>query len=190
MAVIQPLDAPDEPGHLQAIMQVRKQHMLPEIHFGPSSPAAVIANPPSDTETRAYVANLLPKLPVQDPHFLVLYESFQPPLYYLTAGFVAQAMPPEPKAALYIGRLVAALLGAATVYFCWLATREFAPEAPLLPGALLLTGGLYVLAARRSLRVVAVGLLFLALAALNALGLVTVRRAGIAIGGVRQALRS
>lgn len=36
MAVILPLDAPDEPGHLQAIMQVRKQHILPEMHLQPA----------------------------------------------------------------------------------------------------------------------------------------------------------
>jgi hypothetical protein len=113
--VIQPLDAPDEPRHLQAIMQVRKQHVLPEIHFQTSRPGSVIATPPSDTETRAYVANLLPKLPVQDQHFLVPHESFQPPLYYLISGLIAQGMSADPKAVLYIARLVAALLGAATV---------------------------------------------------------------------------
>jgi hypothetical protein len=105
--------------------------MLPEIHFGPSSPAAIIASPPPDTETRTYIAKPLPKLPVQDRHFLVPYESFQPPLYYLTAGVVAQVAPAAPAAVLYIGRLVAVLFGAATVYFCWLATRELAPEAPV-----------------------------------------------------------
>jgi hypothetical protein len=71
LAVIQPLDAPDEPGHLLAIMQVRKQHMVPEVHFGPSVHGVVMTRPPADTETRAYVAKLLSKLPVQDQHFLV-----------------------------------------------------------------------------------------------------------------------
>src|SRR4030095_15029784 len=131
LSVIQPLDAPDEPGHLQAIMQVRKQHMVPEVHFSPSSPGAVMTSPPADTETRAYVSKLLSKLPVQDQHFLVPYESFQPPLYYLAAGLIGQVVPSEPKVVLYMGRLLAVLLGAATVYFCWLTTREFAPEAPL-----------------------------------------------------------
>jgi hypothetical protein len=55
-----------------------------------------------------------------------------------------------------------------------------------LPGALLLTGGLYVFAARRALRVFVFGLLFIGLGFLNALALVTVIKAGPASGGVRQ----
>jgi 4-amino-4-deoxy-L-arabinose transferase-like glycosyltransferase len=131
MAVIQPLDAPDEPGHLQAIMQVRKQYILPEIHYLPSNPGREIPGPPGDPETRAYIAKLLPKLPVNEQYFPVPYESFQPPLYYLAAGLVAQLVPPDPQTVLYIGRLVAILFGAATVYFCWLTTRELAPQAPM-----------------------------------------------------------
>jgi hypothetical protein len=56
----------------------------------------------------------------------------------------------------------------------------------LLPGALLLTGGLYALVAKRALRVAAVGILFIALGFLNASALVTVSEAGVAKGGVRQ----
>jgi hypothetical protein len=55
-----------------------------------------------------------------------------------------------------------------------------------LPGALLLTGGLYALAAKRVLRLVALGMLFIALGVLNGLALVTVYEAGVARGGVRQ----
>jgi 4-amino-4-deoxy-L-arabinose transferase-like glycosyltransferase len=131
MAVIQPLDAPDEPGHLQAIMQVRKQHIVPEIHYAPGNPAAEIAGPLSDPETRAYIGKLLPKLPVNEQYFVVPYESFQPPLYYLAAGLLSQLVPPDPQTVLYTGRLLAVLFGAATVYFCWLTTRELAPQAPM-----------------------------------------------------------
>jgi hypothetical protein len=53
MSVIRPLDAPDEPAHLEAIMQVRKEHKLPEIHFAPGSRVGEIIGSPSDTETRA-----------------------------------------------------------------------------------------------------------------------------------------
>jgi hypothetical protein len=60
----------------------------------------------------------------------------------------------------------------------------------LLPGALLLTGGLYTLAARQALSVTAFGVLFIALGLLNTLALVTVSKAGIATGGVRQNARS
>jgi 4-amino-4-deoxy-L-arabinose transferase-like glycosyltransferase len=130
MAVIQPLDAPDEPGHVQAIMQVRKQHILPEVHYAPSSAAGVIG-PPSDPETRAYIAKLLPKLPVNEAYFILPYESFQPPLYYLAAGLLVHLVPPNPQTILYLGRVLAILFGAATVYFCWLTTKELAPQAPI-----------------------------------------------------------
>src|SRR5580704_11003962 len=131
MAVIQPMDAPDEPGHLQAIMQVRKQYILPEIHYAPGNRGHEILGPSSDPETRAYIAKLLPKLPVNEQYFPVPYESFQPPLYYLTAGLVTQAVPARPQIVLYIGRLLAVLFGAAAVYFCWLTTRELVPQAPI-----------------------------------------------------------
>jgi len=131
IAVIPPLDAPDEPGHLDAIMQVRKKHILPEIHFVPTNTVGEKADPLGDPETRTYIAKLLPKLPVQDPHLLVPYESFQPPLYYLSAGLVSQLISPDPQIVLYAGRLVAVLFGAATVYFCWLVVRELVPQAPL-----------------------------------------------------------
>jgi len=131
MAVIRPLDALDEPAHLQAIMQVRKQHILPEIHYVTGNAAGEIARPPGDSETVAYIAELRPKLPVNDAYVLVPDESWQSPLYYLAAGLVTHLVPPVPQIVLYIGRLLAILFGAATVYFCWLTTREFAPQAPM-----------------------------------------------------------
>jgi 4-amino-4-deoxy-L-arabinose transferase-like glycosyltransferase len=112
-------------------MQVRKQHILPEIHYGPGKTAREIVSPPGDPETVAYIAKLRPKLPVNDDYVLVPDESWQPPLYYLAAGLVTQLVPPRPQTVLYIGRLLAVLFGAATVYFCWLATRELAPQAPM-----------------------------------------------------------
>jgi 4-amino-4-deoxy-L-arabinose transferase-like glycosyltransferase len=131
MAVIRPLDALDEPAHLQAIMQVRKQHILPEIHYTEPNTAGEIARPPGDSETVAYIAKLRPKLPVNDEYVLVPDESWQPPLYYLAAGLITQLVSPEAQTVLYIGRLLAILFGAATVYFCWLTTRELAPQAPM-----------------------------------------------------------
>jgi 4-amino-4-deoxy-L-arabinose transferase-like glycosyltransferase len=56
----------------------------------------------------------------------------------------------------------------------------------LLPGALLLTGGLYTVAARRAFRVVALGILFIGFGFLNTFALLTVIKAGTASGGVRQ----
>ena len=57
--------------------------------------------------------------------------STQPPLYYIAAGLAAHLVPADPQAVLYVGRLVAVLFGAATIYFYWLAAREIAPQAPL-----------------------------------------------------------
>jgi hypothetical protein len=60
----------------------------------------------------------------------------------------------------------------------------------LLPGTLLLTGGVYAFAARRPLRAAVCTLIFIGLAVLNALGLATIGRAGVAIGGARQHVTS
>jgi 4-amino-4-deoxy-L-arabinose transferase-like glycosyltransferase len=130
MSVIRPLDAPDEPAHLEAIMQVRKEHKLPEVHFAPGNPAGEIAGSAGDSETRAYILKRRSKLPVNDEYVVLPYKSVQPPLYYVAAGLVAQLVPPGPRTVLYVGRLVAILFGAGSVYFCWLATRELAPRAP------------------------------------------------------------
>src|SRR5580765_6884353 len=131
MSVIRPLDAPDEPAHLEAIMQVRKEHKLPEVHFAPGSRVGEIIGSSSDAETRAYILRRRSKLPVNDEYVVLPYKSVQPPLYYVAAGLVAQLVPPNPRSVLYVGRLVAILFGAASVYFCWLAIRELAPRAPI-----------------------------------------------------------
>jgi hypothetical protein len=60
----------------------------------------------------------------------------------------------------------------------------------LLPGTLLLTGGVYTFAARRPLRAAVCTFIFIGLAVLNALGLATIGRAGVAIGGARQHVTS
>src|SRR4029077_11747674 len=60
----------------------------------------------------------------------------------------------------------------------------------LLPGALLLTGGVYAFAPRRPLRAAVCTILLVGLGVLNALGLATIGKAGIAIGGARQHVTS
>jgi 4-amino-4-deoxy-L-arabinose transferase-like glycosyltransferase len=131
MVVIRPLDAPDEPAHLQAVMQVRTQHILPEVHYAPGNPAGKVISPPSDRDTHAYIMKHLSQLPVNDDYVLIPNESTQPPLYYLVAGSVGHFVPAAPQMVLYVARLVAILFGAATVYFCWLTAREVAPGAPV-----------------------------------------------------------
>ena len=132
VVVIPPLDAPDEPAHLKAIMQVRKQHILPRVHYARDNSGPKVERLWGDSETRAYVAKLLPTLPVNSEYITLPYKSVQPPLYYVAAGLVAQPAPAIPQLVLYIGRLVAVLFGVGTVYFCWLATRELVPGAPIL----------------------------------------------------------
>jgi 4-amino-4-deoxy-L-arabinose transferase-like glycosyltransferase len=127
---ISPLHAPDEQAHLQAIIQVRKQGILPEIHyeFETNSGGAVVGNP-GDQSARDYALSL--GIGVGRPRLLIPYESMQPPLFYVAAGVVTQVAPPDPPVVLYLSRLVAVLFGACAVYFCWAAVRVLAPQAPM-----------------------------------------------------------
>jgi hypothetical protein len=123
-----PFNAPDEPAHLHAVMQVRVLHILPELHFDFSTnPAGEIVNTPLDPATSAAIAGAGFELPAKlEPN-----ESWQPPLDYLTAGLLTQVIPPDPLWILYASRLISVLFGAGMVYFCWAAVRELAPGAPL-----------------------------------------------------------
>ncbi len=128
-----PLAAVDEPAHLQAIMQVRAQHRLPEVHFSfQNTPAGEVVHTPIDQATFDFAVGLgYDKIPL----LLLPYEGMQPPLYYLIAGLAAHSVPPDSVPVLYVGRLVAGLFGAGTVYFCWAALRQVAPQAPMLAAA-------------------------------------------------------
>ncbi|HMA36806.1 MAG TPA: glycosyltransferase family 39 protein [Chloroflexia bacterium] len=129
VAAVRPLAAPDEPAYLQTVMQVRNEHRLPEIHFDFSQvPAGQVVGTPGDPAVREYTR----QIGVGDPPVrLLAYQTVQPPLYFLLTGLLAQAVPPDPVPVLYLSRLVSALCGAAMVYFCWAATRELAPRAPM-----------------------------------------------------------
>ncbi len=129
--VTKPLNAPDEPAHIQAVMQIRKQHILPEVHYNPENVQTELTGHPRDDDTIAYSSGL----GRTDPWMLTPYEATQPPLYYLVAGGATLLVPPTPQSVLYLSRLVAALFGAATVYCCWAAVRELAPRAPLWAAA-------------------------------------------------------
>ena len=127
---VKPLNAVDEPAHLQAILQVRNQHILPEVHFRfDQDPAGIVANTPVDDAARDYAIHLGYSRP---PLLLWPYEGRQPPLYYIVAGLVARIVPADPAAVLYAGRGVAALFGALAVYYCWATTRQLAPCSPRL----------------------------------------------------------
>src|SRR5437764_13798438 len=80
---VRPLNAPDEPAHLQAVMLLRETGRLPEIHFDFSahSPATVVGQPAS-IRARMYAQ----ALGIRDELVLTPYESSQPPLYYICAA--------------------------------------------------------------------------------------------------------
>jgi 4-amino-4-deoxy-L-arabinose transferase-like glycosyltransferase len=122
LTVTPPFDGSDEPAHLMALMHLRKHHELPEIHytflsnqFGETVPAS------GDSEVLAYAARYGNTYPVP-------YESMQPPLFYLSAFALSLPADDDPETLLYIGRLAAALFGAAGVYFIWAAIRQFASD--------------------------------------------------------------
>jgi hypothetical protein len=131
MWAVAPFDAPDEPAHLLAIMEVRKGKLLPQFTYDPGESIDEMIEKYGDPEVAKYVASVWPSLTGPGTYNLVPYESTQPPLYYIAAGVAANLVPADPQAVLYVGRLVAVIFGAAAVYFCWLAAREIAPQAPL-----------------------------------------------------------
>jgi len=127
LVVVNPLDAPDEPSHLMAVMQVRKDNMLPEVHFDFAADHAgrVVTTP--DQDTVAYAISLGQSLPYK----LLPVESSHPPFYYIVAGLTAHILSPEPQNVLYVSRVVTAVFAALTIYFIWAAVRELAPNDPM-----------------------------------------------------------
>ncbi len=126
ICAVAPLRAPDEPAHLQTLMEVRSGRLLPEVHWRFTPAGAQMVGAPGNVATRAYARNRA----VVTPDLLVPYETSQPPLYYWVAGTVARLFPPYPSVVLYVGRVVAALFGALTVFFCWAAVCQLAPGRP------------------------------------------------------------
>ena len=119
---IPPLQAPDEPAHLQTIMAVRSGDILPANYWQNGQ----LVGPPHDSPVLQYARSQ----GITRPFMLLPYEFSQPPLYYWVAGAVARLLPADPTGILYIGRIVAALFGAGAVYFCWAAMRQLAPTHP------------------------------------------------------------
>src|SRR5438477_7177840 len=125
---IKPFDAPDEPAQLQAVMQVRALHILPEVHYEfIGNTKGWIVNTPIDQPTYDYIVSSGIRIRNRlDPN-----ESFQPPLYYVIVGLLLNVAPPEPQLMLYLSRLLSALFGAGAVFFCWAAVKQAAPTAPM-----------------------------------------------------------
>lgn len=124
-----PLRGPDETAHLMAVMEVRTLGRLPVIHYEyRSDPKGNPVPPYSDAAVASYAA----KLGLPSGAYDVRYESYQPPLFYVTAGLLSLAVPPDPGPVLYASKLAAALFGALTIYFIWAAVRQLVPGEPLL----------------------------------------------------------
>ncbi len=132
LSTIRPFNAPDEPAHLQAIMQVRIANILPEVHYDFSTdPKGRIVNTPVDQATYDYIVSS----GTNSPDRLIPNESVQPPLYYGIVGLVLHLFPANPQLMLYLARLFSTLFGAGTVFFCWAAVRQIAPTAPMWAAA-------------------------------------------------------
>ena len=78
IAAMRPLTAPDEPAYLQTVMEVRKGHLLPEVHFDlNSSYNGQVVGSPGDADVRNYTLSA----GVSDPPLrLIPYQTVQPPL--------------------------------------------------------------------------------------------------------------
>lgn len=135
---IKPLNAPDEPMHLQAVMHVRNLGTLPEVHYDfREDPDGRVINTYIDEATQAYgrslgMSDTYRSLEVTDAYALGPHQNIQQPLYYALTGFLAMFVPNDPQVILYLARLVSVLFGIGAVYFCWAATKELAPREPLL----------------------------------------------------------
>jgi 4-amino-4-deoxy-L-arabinose transferase-like glycosyltransferase len=128
VAVIPPMNAPDEPAYLQAVMETRNKRMLPEIHFDFSkNPFGDLRGDPGDAAVREYATQHNQGVSLR----LTPYENSQPPLYFMITGPVAMLLPSDPQIILYVSRLISALFGAGTVFFCWAAMRELTPGQPM-----------------------------------------------------------
>ena len=125
VGAVPPLNAPDEPAYLQAVMETRNKRMLPEIHFDFSNnPSGTLVGEPGDAAAHEYA------LQHNQGDFirLIPYQNSQPPLYFMIAGPAAMLLPSDPQIILYASRLISVLLGAGVVFFSWAAMRELAPR--------------------------------------------------------------
>jgi 4-amino-4-deoxy-L-arabinose transferase-like glycosyltransferase len=108
-------------------MQVSRLRMVPEVHFSfDTVPEGAVVNTAIDRATWDYAV----ECGIDDPLNRLPYESSHVPLYYMIVGLIASPFPHDPRTLLYLARMVSVLLGAATVFFCWRATRWLAPEKP------------------------------------------------------------
>lgn len=124
-----PFDAPDEPSHVNAVIQVMRTGRPPIAIFSfENDPTGELVYPAFDRE----LARVCRSAGVDDPLRLSAYESYQPPLYYLIVAAAAGPLTDAPLSILTIGRLISVGFGALTILGIWLAVRRFAPDEPWL----------------------------------------------------------
>ncbi|MFL5735334.1 MAG: ArnT family glycosyltransferase [Chloroflexia bacterium] len=125
------LDAPDEPSHLNHIVQIRDGTWLPVVDM--VSPGGLRTPPstPLNQEARDYFARYNYKFFRSMP-----YESTQPPLYYWAAAIWTRPIPvtaANMPTLLSAARLFSVLLGTAAVLALWLACRWIWPQRSWQP---------------------------------------------------------
>ncbi len=124
-----PLNVGDESAHLMYIMQVRNNAAIPVFKFAPDCSAGEDSTPPEPTTLAYLEASGYTRLA---PFTARPYESYQPPLYYLTVALAAAPLATDDvEGTLYAGRSISAVLVAITVLFFALAVRELTAR-PLL----------------------------------------------------------
>lgn len=122
-----PFDAPDEPSHLNAVIQVIATGRPPLATFRfDRDPMGEIASPPFDPA----LDRVARSYGVADDLKRTSYESMQTPLYYVAAAAAGRGWANDPAGLLTVARLVSAVFGAGTVLGCWSAVRRLAPDEP------------------------------------------------------------
>jgi 4-amino-4-deoxy-L-arabinose transferase-like glycosyltransferase len=117
-----PFNIGDETAHLHYVMQLRNNGALPVFKYGPDCEPDPVSTPP-DPAALSYIAERgyggWPGWTTRP------YESYQPPLYYLTAALVALPLAKDDaRGTLYAGRMLSALLATLTVVVAAFAMRE------------------------------------------------------------------
>jgi hypothetical protein len=132
-SLVAPLDAPDEPSHVNYVVQVREGYWLPVVEL--VSPGGLRTPPstPLNQDVRDWFARYDYKFFRSMP-----YESAQPPLYYWAAAIWSRPVPITPTSLptlLLVVRIFSVMLGAGAVFALCLACRWAAPHLTSLAWA-------------------------------------------------------
>jgi hypothetical protein len=132
-----PLNAGDESAHLMYVMQLRNNGTLPVFKFAPDCSSGADTTPPEPSTLRFIEQSGYARLA---PFTAQPYESYQPPLYYLTAALLALPVArDDPLGTLHAGRILSTILVTLTVILAAFAVRRLTsrPVLSLAVAALL-----------------------------------------------------